>query len=235
MSPEGAGKLILVSSPIGNLGDLSPRASAALAEAEIWLVEDTRVSGRLQQHLGVKRRMIVLNEQTRAEKLRLIAGDLLRGQVLALLTDAGVPSISDPGALLVDICQEQSIPVDCIPGPSAVTTALALSGFYAQRFVFLGFLPRKASAMAEILSPYKESTMTLVFFESPHRFDDLLTACALSLGDRRYAICREMTKLHEQVWRSRLPALPTPTEVPHKGEFTIVVEGVRKHHASTED
>jgi 16S rRNA (cytidine1402-2'-O)-methyltransferase len=171
--------------------------------------------------------MRVLNEHTPVEKAVGYAHEIEIGANVALLTDAGTPVVSDPGTALVEACISLGIRVDAIPGPSAVTTALSLSGFYAQRFAFLGYAPRKPGPLRELLEPYQDSSLTLVFFESPHRFGKLLAACAESLGERRYAICRELTKAHQQVWRATLPTLPDEGEVPQKGEFTIVVEGRR--------
>jgi 16S rRNA (cytidine1402-2'-O)-methyltransferase len=222
------GALTVVATPIGNLGDLSPRAAAALAEAEVWFVEDTRVSGKLQSHLGIKRPMRVLNEHTTEQRAAQYADEVAGGARAALLTDAGTPAVSDPGADLVSLCLERGVEVDSIPGPSAVTTALSLSGFYAQRFAFLGYPPRKPGPLRELLEPYAESPLTLVLFESPHRVGKLLAECAESLGERRYAVCRELTKAHQQVWRSRLPGLPDETDLPQKGEVTVVLEGHRR-------
>lgn len=227
--------LTLIATPIGNLGDLSPRAEKRLREAEVWFVEDTRVSGKLQAHFGLHIPMKVLNEHTGESKLAGYAEELEAGIDAAVLTDAGCPGISDPGARLVDLCREAGIPVESIPGPSAVTNALMLSGFFAQRFAFLGYLPRNPGDQKAILAPFSESPMTLVLFESPFRAEKLLETLHQVLGSRRYAFCREMTKLHQQVYRSRLPNKPTAKEVPAKGEFTVVVEGVRRRDRSEED
>jgi 16S rRNA (cytidine1402-2'-O)-methyltransferase len=220
-------QLTLVATPIGNLGDLTPRAIEALSSADFWLVEDTRVSGKLQSHLGIKKPMRVLNEHStpaQVERYR----DELRDQRAALITDGGAPGVSDPGALLVDFCHEDGLEVDVIPGPSAVIAALMASGFYAQRFAFLGFLGRKPGPMRQELMPFADSPYTLVLFESPFRIDKLLEACADALGNRRYAVCRELTKAHQQIFRQRLPIIPNEREVPRKGEFTLVVEGKRR-------
>ena len=220
--------LVLVATPIGNLGDLSPRAAEALSNADLWIVEDTRVSGKLQAHLGIKKPMKVLNEHTPESKLESYAAEIVEGRKAALLTDAGCPGISDPGAMLVDLCFEAGIEVDAIPGPSAVTTALMLSGFFAQRFAFLGYLPRKPGEQKSILQEFRDSPLTLVLFESPFRTEKLLGTLADVLGSRRYAICREMTKVHQQVYRNRLPDKPKEGENPSKGEVTVVVEGMRR-------
>lgn len=220
--------LTLVATPIGNLGDLSPRAVAALEAADLWLVEDTRVSGKLQAHLGLRKPMRVLNEHTSERQIRAIVAELTGETAAVLLTDGGSPTISDPGSRICDLCHEAGVAVDAIPGPSAVTTALMLSGFFAQRFCFLGFLGRKSGAIRVELRAFAESPLTLVLFESPHRVGTLLTAAFEELGPRRFTICREMTKIHEQTYRSRLPGVPTEQELPAKGEVTVVIEGRRK-------
>ncbi len=225
---ETAGRLTLVATPIGNLGDLSPRAQEALAAADAWIVEDTRISGKLASHLGLKKPMRVLNDHTAPYQIERYRDELAKGLSAALLTDGGTPAISDPGAILTDLCHTAGIPVEGIPGPSAVATALMLSGFFAQRFAFLGFLGRKAGDIRKELTPFAESPLTLVLFESQHRIEPLLEVAHEALGTRRYAICRELTKAHEQVYRNVLPNTPTESEVPRKGEFTIVVEGRRR-------
>lgn len=219
--------LTVVATPIGNLGDLSPRAAQALKDATVWFVEDTRVSGKLQSHLAIKRPMRVLNEHTSQARVAQYALEVSNCELAVVLTDAGTPAVSDPGAELVQACLELGVEVDAVPGPSAVTTALALSGFYAQRFAFLGYPPRKPGPLRQLLEPYRDSPLTLVLFESPHRVGKLLAACSEALGERRYAICRELTKAHQQVWRGRLPEAPSEDRVPYKGEVTLAVEGRR--------
>lgn len=221
------GSLTIVATPIGNLGDLSPRASRALAEADFWIVEDTRVSGKLQSYLGIKKPMRVLNDHTSPDKVAHYAHEVSQEKAAVLLSDAGTPVVSDPGTELVHACLVLGVEVDAVPGPSAVTAALALSGFYAQRFVFLGYPPRKPGPIKALVGPYRDSPLTLVFFESPHRVGKLLAACAEALGERRFAVCRELTKSHQQVWRGTLPAVPSESEVPYKGEVTLVLEGRR--------
>jgi len=222
------GSLTLVATPIGNLSDLSPRASDALSNAQVWFVEDTRVSGKLQSHLNLRKPMRVLNDHTSPEQIQKYLEEVRSGAHAAVLTDGGSPVVSDPGAILCDLCHEAGIPVYGIPGPSAPILALTLSGFFGQRFVFLGFLPRKPGDIRSELSPFAESPLTIVLFESQFRIGPLLEAAHSVLGERRYAICREMTKAHEQVFRGRLPYVPSEAEVPRKGEFTIVIEGRRK-------
>lgn len=231
-STGGPGRLTLVATPIGNLGDLSPRAVEALGAADWWIVEDTRISGKLAAHLGLKKPMRILNEHTSEARICEYGDQIADGSSVALITDGGCPGISDPGAHLADLCREAGVAVAAVPGPSAVTTALMLSGFYAQRFAFLGFLPRKSGAMRSEFQPFADSPMTLVVFEAAPRIEKLLEAAAEVLGERRYAVCRELTKAFEQVWRARLPEVPTVTAVPRKGEFTIVFEGRRRPNAA---
>jgi 16S rRNA (cytidine1402-2'-O)-methyltransferase len=219
--------LTLVATPIGNLGDLSPRAGEALTEADVWFVEDSRITSRLAAHLGVKRPMRLVTDHSADAALLRYVQELATSRGV-LVTDGGAPGVSDPGARLCDLCHEAGVMVDAIPGPSAVITALMLSGFYAQRFAFLGFLGRKHGPMVADLSMFANSPLTLVLFESPHRFRELLKAASEALPERRYAICRELTKLHQQVYRSQLPLIPDEAAVPAKGEITVVIEGLRR-------
>lgn len=207
---------------------MSPRFVAALTDASFWIVEDTRISSKLAFHLGLKKPMKVANDHTEDGKLNALLDMIEEGAHAVLMSDGGAPAISDPGSRLVDLARQREIEVDAIPGPSAVTDALMLSGFYAQRFAFLGFLGRSAGDIRKELAPFKDSPYTLVLFESPHRFRKLLQVSAEILGLRRYAVCRELTKLNQQVFRDVLPNIPSETAVPAKGEVTIVIEGVRK-------
>lgn len=219
---------MLVATPIGNLSDLSARAIEALSTADIWFVEDSRISGKLQSHLDIRKSMRVLNDHTKLEQIERYVEEIQGGSRAAVLTDGGTPVVSDPGAILCDLCHDAGVPVEAIPGPCAPILALSLSGFFGQRFAFLGFLPRKPGEMRSELKPFADSPFTLIVFESQFRIKGFLEAAGAVLGERRYAICREMTKSHEQVFRSRLPYVPTEAEVPRKGEFTIVIEGRRK-------
>jgi 16S rRNA (cytidine1402-2'-O)-methyltransferase len=210
------------------LADLTPRARQALIDADSWLVEDTRVSGKLAAWLGVKKRMRLVTDHSSDSALTAIIAEAQRGERFALLTDGGAPGISDPGARLTDLAYEAGLLVDIAPGVSAPTAALSLSGFYAQRYAFLGFLPRKPGPMAKEFEPFRDSPYTLVVFESPHRIDALLKVAYEALGARRYVICRELTKMHQQAYRQTLPQIPTEAEMPRKGEITVVFEGLRR-------
>jgi len=231
----GEGKLTLIATPIGNLSDLSPRAIEALGAADFWLVEDSRVSGKLQSHLGIRKSMRVLNDHTGAVAIGKYLAEIQAGASAAVVTDGGSPVVSDPGSLLCAACHEAGIEVDAIPGPSAVTTALMISGFFAQRFAFLGFLGRKPGAIRSELEPFRESPITLVLFESPFRFESLLRVAYEVLGSRRYAICREMTKIHQQVFLAEMPIIPGVEQVPRKGEVTIVIEGMRRNRLAADE
>ncbi|MEQ1821851.1 MAG: 16S rRNA (cytidine(1402)-2'-O)-methyltransferase [Fimbriimonadaceae bacterium] len=225
-------RLVLVATPIGNLQDLSARAIQTLKDCDLWIVEDTRVSGKLQTVLEIKKPMRVLNEHTNDAKVSALAKEVEAGVSCALLTDGGCPSISDPGARLVDACAQLGIEIDSIPGPSAVTNALALSGFFAQRFAFLGFPARKPGDIRELFRPFAESSLTLAFFESPFRYRKTLAIAAEVLGDRRAVICREMTKLHQEIIRLDLTFLAEMRDIGEKGEFTIVIEGRRRNRVA---
>lgn len=225
---EGAGKVILIASPLGNLGDLSQRAIETLQTCDFCIAEDTRVSSKLLHHVGAKKPLVVLNEHTQPAKMQQYLDRVAQGETVAVLSDGGTPCISDPGAIFVDLARERGLEVDAIPGPSAVTLALMLSGFFAQRFVFLGFLGRKAGDIRKELEPYVDSTLTIVLFESPYRVEALCRVAAEALPGRRVAICRELTKLHQQVVVTTLENFPSESEMPRLGEFTVVIEGKRR-------
>jgi 16S rRNA (cytidine1402-2'-O)-methyltransferase len=225
---EDRGRLTLVATPIGNLSDLSPRAIEALGAAQFWIVEDSRISGKLASYLELKKPMRVMNDHTAQVQIERLAKEIENGAHAALITDGGAPAVSDPGAILSDLCHQSGVSVQGVPGPSAPILALMLSGFFAQRFAFLGFLGRKAGAIRGELAAFADSPLTLVLFESPHRIDTLISAAHDALGPRRYAICRELTKMHEQVHRDVLPNMPDEQKLPRKGEITVVIEGRRR-------
>lgn len=189
--------------------------------------EDTSVGARLLSAHGLRRSVTRLDEHASAAKIDGVLQHALDGKTVVYFSDAGTPGVSDPGPALVDRAYELGIEVDALPGPSAATTALMLSGFYAQRFVFLGFLPRKPGAMRSELLPYAESTTTLVFLGAPTRVTKALEVALETLGDRRAAICREMTKAHQEVLRSKISELITQGSK-FKGECTVVLEGRRR-------
>lgn len=201
-----------------------------MTSADILACEDTSVGARLLAANGVRRSIQRLDEHAPEHRIHALLDDVEGGKSLAYFSDAGTPGVSDPSVALVDAAYARGLAVDVVPGPSAVLSALALSGFYAQRFVFLGFLPRKAGAMASEFTPYAESTTALVFFEAPTRLTKALKTALESLGDRRVAVCREMTKLHQEVVRARLSELILQDRA-FKGECTVVLEGMRRNVA----
>jgi 16S rRNA (cytidine1402-2'-O)-methyltransferase len=222
------GVLVLVGTPIGNLGDLTPRAAEALRSAETICCEDTRRTGRLLQHAGVERpRLVVVNDHTEAREVPGVVARLGRGERVAVVSDAGMPGISDPGERLVRAAVAAGHAVEVVPGPSAALAALVTSGLPAGRFVFEGFLPRKGSGRTERLGAVASEPRTIVLYEAPHRLArtvaDLVEACG---PDRRVAVARELTKLHEEVWRGSLgDALAWARAAPPKGEIVLVLEG----------
>lgn len=223
----GVGRLVIVATPIGNLGDLSERAVQALATVDLVLAEDTRRTRKLLTHAGISAKLLSYHRDNETKRLDGLIGRMTAGESLALVSDAGVPLISDPGAVLVGACIDRGIPVECVPGPSAVTAALVLSGLKADRFVFEGFLPRSKGARRKHLQCLAEETRTIVLFEAPHRVRQMLADASQILGgERKCAVCRELTKLHEEVWRGSLgDALAHFEATEPRGEFVIVISG----------
>lgn len=221
-----SGTLYLIATPIGNLGDLSPRAAATLEAADFVAAEDTRVTMKLLSHLGLKKSMVSYHEYNKASAGPAILARLLAGESCALATDAGTPAISDPGEDLVRLCAENGVAVQAIPGCCALISALAVSGLPTGRFVFEGFLPVNKGERRERLQNLLGEERTLIFYEAPHRLrttlDDLLSA----FGDRNAALCRELTKLHEDVMRITLSrAAAWYRENEPRGEYVLVVSG----------
>jgi len=223
-----SGALVLVATPIGNMGDLSPRARDELVRADVVACEDTRRTGRLLELAGIGRRpLLVINDHTEASRVRDVVERVARGERVAVVTDAGMPGISDPGERLVRAVAAAGHPVEVVPGPSAVVSALVVSGMPAGRFVFEGFLPRKGSGRAGRLDALSTEPRTVVLYEAPHRLAstlaDLARACG---GARRVALVRELTKLHEEVWRGTLiDAIAHVDLVEPRGEHVVVLEG----------
>ena len=221
------GTLYVVGTPIGNLGDLSPRARDTLETVDFIAAEDTRVTLKLLNHFDIKKPLVSYFEHNRREKGELIVSRLLAGENCALVTDAGMPAISDPGEDLVDLCHLNGIPVCAVPGPTAFATALALSGLPVGRFTFEGFLSvNKPSRRAHLQSLETESR-TMVFYEAPHKLIRTLHDLFEAFGDRRIALVREITKIHEEVIRTSLKEALTLYDEAHppKGEFVLVVCG----------
>lgn len=218
-----AGTLYVVATPIGNLEDLTHRAARVLGEAALIAAEDTRQTRKLLSRLGLSTRTISYNEHNARHRTPTLLAALEEGDV-ALVTDAGAPGVSDPGAWLVAEAVQAGFVVVSVPGPSAVTAALAVSGFPGDAFHFLGFLPRTTKARRRALAEAYPLRATLVLFEAPHRLRAALADIAEVLGERRMAVCRELTKVHEEVFRGTVLEAIAHFEAP-RGEFTLVVEG----------
>ena len=221
------GKLCLVGTPIGNLGDMSPRALRALEEADFIAAEDTRVTLKLLNHFNIKKPLVSYYEHNARSAGERILERILAGENCALVTDAGMPSVSDPGEDLAARCAEAGVELTAVPGPCAAVTALALSALPAGRFCFEGFLSTSGRSRREHLESLKGERRTMVFYEAPHKLVKTLEDLCAAFGPgRRIALCREMTKLHEEVVRSSLgEAAALYAETPPRGEFVLVVEG----------
>lgn len=223
-----AGTLYLVSTPIGNLSDLSERAVKVLSEVDFIAAEDTRNSARLLAYLDVHRPMVSYFEHNKRERGEQIAARLSAGESCALITDAGTPAISDPGEDLVALCAERGIPVSAVPGPVASVTALTLSGLPTGRFCFEGFLSVNKAERRARLAELQSEPRTMLFHEAPHKLRATLDDLALAFGgDRKIALCRELTKLNEEVLRMTLAqAVDYYRSVEPRGEFVLVVDGL---------
>ena len=235
-----AGMLYLVPTPIGNLGDVSIRCRETLEQADFIAAEDTRVTMKLLNHLGIKKSLVSYFEHNKAAKGNVILERILAGETCALVSDAGSPAISDPGEELVKQCAEAGVTVCAIPGPCAVITALSISGQATGRFCFEGFLSTAKKSRREHLESLKSETRTMVFYEAPHKLLATLEDMAIVFGgDRPISLCRELTKLHEEVVRTTLSeAVSLYTEQPPRGEFVLVVAGapeIQKEEATPED
>lgn len=224
-----AGKLYIVGTPIGNLGDLSPRAVETLRAADFIAAEDTRVTVKLLNHFEISTPMTSYHEHNLRERGEYIMERIENGESCALVTDAGMPAISDPGEDLVRLAHSHGIRVETVPGPTAMATALALSGMNVGRFCFEGFLTTVKSNRFKRLESLKAEERTLVFYEAPHKLMNTLKDMLSFFGDREIALCKELTKLHESVFKTTLSgAIAHYSEVPPKGEFVLVVSGAEK-------
>ena len=238
LSAMSNGALVLVATPIGNLDDLSARAAAALAAADAIACEDTRRTGRLLAHLGISTpKLLVANGHTARDLAPEVVRRVGAGERVVVVSDAGMPGISDPGEALVRAVLDAGLAVDVIPGPSAADSALVISGLPTGRFVFEGFLPRKGSGRRERLAEVAAEQRTIVLYEAPHRLartlTDLVEACG---GERRVALLRELTKLHEEHWRGTLAeALARTDEVAPRGEYVVVLDGAAPAEPADDD
>lgn len=220
------GKLYLVPTPIGNLKDITLRALEVLQEADFVAAEDTRQTLKLLNHFNIKKSLISyhkFNEQNKSDKIIEI---LEQGKNIALVSDAGTPGISDPGSVIVSRCIEKNIPFEVLPGATAITTALVYSGLDTTKFLFRGFLPRENKDRKPIISELLSCQETLIFYEAPHRLLDTLSFLEKELGNRKIAVCRELTKLYQEIYRGTLSeAVEYFVENKPRGEFVLVVEG----------
>lgn len=223
-----SGKLYLVGTPIGNLGDLSPRALDALRNADFIAAEDTRVTMKLLNHFEIKKPLVSYYEHNKYASGAKILDRILDGETCALVTDAGMPAISDPGEELVKLCAGEGVEVLVVPGPAALVSAVALSALPSGRFCFEGFLSTANKSRREHLESLKNEKRTMVFYEAPHKLMRTLEDMKMTFGsDRRISLCRELTKIHEQTLRTTLGgAIEHFTATPPKGEFVLVIEGV---------
>lgn len=221
------GKLYVTGTPIGNLGDFSPRAAEVLASVDFIAAEDTRVTLKLLNHFGIKKPLISYFEHNLRERGQMIVQRILAGEDCAIVSDAGMPCVSDPGEDLVRLCAEQGIEVIVIPGPSAAIAALAVSGLSTSRFTFEGFLSTNRPSRMEHLESLKTERRTMIVYEAPHKLGGTLRDLGAALGrDRRVAVCHEITKLHEEVLRMTLgEAEERFADRTLKGEYVLVIEG----------
>ena len=224
-----SGVLYLVATPIGNMSDISERAIKVLKGVDFVAAEDTRNSGKLLSGFGIKQNYITYHEHNKAESGSKIADLLCSGKSIALVTDAGMPAISDPGEDLVRLCAERDIKITCVTGACALTTALVLSGLNTRRFSFEGFLSAQSSERKSFLEKIKEDDRTLIFYEAPHKLKTTLGDMLSILGNRKIALCRELTKLNEEICRTTLSEAVEiyETKAP-RGEYVLVVEGAKK-------
>ena len=222
--------LYIVGTPIGNLSDMSPRAIDVLKNVDLVAAEDTRVFGKIASHFDIKTPRVSCHEHNERAVIGGLIEKIRGGASVAVVTDAGMPCISDPGEVLVQMCAENGIEVRVVPGPSAVVSAVALSGFPARRFTFEGFLPVQKKERAERLENLRNETAVMVFYEAPHKLKTTLSDLAAAFGDdRKIAICRELTKVHEEILRMTLAEAKEYYSVHEpKGEFVLVVHGGRK-------
>lgn len=220
------GELYIVGTPIGNLGDLSPRAAKTLEQVDFIAAEDTRVTLKLLNHLGIKKPMVSYFEHNKRERGEVITARILAGESCALVTDAGMPAISDPGEDLAALCHEKGIKINAVPGPTAFATALALSGMPGGRFCFEGFLSVNNKSRRAHLESLLAERRTMIFYEAPHKLARTLSDLYSTFGNRKIAIVREITKIHEEVIRTDLKtAAARYADGSLKGEIVLIMEG----------
>lgn len=222
----GKGKLYLVPTPIGNLKDITLRALEVLQTVDEIAAEDTRTSLKLLNHFNIKKNLFSYHKHNEQGKSLDIITKLNNGVNIALITDAGTPGISDPGSVIVEKCIEENIDFEVLPGATAITTALVYSGLDTTKFIFRGFLPRENKERNPVIEEVKNVRDTLIFYEAPHRLLNTLEYLKENLGDRKIAVCRELTKLHEEIYRGRISdSIEFFVENRPRGEFVLVIEG----------
>jgi 16S rRNA (cytidine1402-2'-O)-methyltransferase len=232
----GGGRLVLVATPIGNLGDLSPRAVEALRSADVCAAEDTRRTGRLLEHAGIHVPLVSHHEHNEDQRAVELCDRVAAGEVVAVVTDAGTPGLADPGFPIVREAVARGLQIEAIPGPAAAIHALLLSGLPMDRFAFEGFLPRKPGPRSRRLAELAADPRTLVFYVAPHRAAADLAAMVDAFGPRPAALARELTKLHEEVWRGPLGDLADRADAGGvRGEVTVVVGGAPEERAELDD
>ena len=220
------GILYVVGTPIGNLGDFSPRAVETLEKVDFIAAEDTRVTVKLLNHFGIKKPMVIYQKFNEYEQGDIIVSRLQSGESCAIVTDAGMPCISDPGETLVKLCIKADVKVEVVPGPSAVVSALAVSGLSVSRWTFEGFLSVKRTSRMEHLMELRHERRTMVFYEAPHKLLSTLKDMNSVFGERNIVVVKELTKIHETSWRGTLSeAVKYHTENPPKGEYVLVLDG----------
>lgn len=220
------GKLYLVPTPIGNLKDITLRALEVLKKVDIIACEDTRQSLKLLNHFQIKKTLISYHKHNENGKSEDIIEMILEGKSVAVISDAGTPGISDPGAILVKRCVENQIEFEVLPGATAITTALVYSGLNTDRFIFIGFLPRENKDKKKVVEGIIDRTETIIFYEAPHRIRQTLTFLRNQLGNRNISVCRELTKLHETIIRGTLDeVIELYNEENPRGEYVLVIEG----------
>jgi len=228
-----SGKLYVVGTPIGNLGDMSPRAVQTLESVDFIAAEDTRVTVKLLNHFGIKKEMLAYYEHNKNQKGNLILERILKGENCAVVSDAGMPAISDPGEDLVREAGKLGIEIESVPGPSAVITALAISGLPSGRFCFEGFLSMNKIGRRQHLSELVTEKRTMIFYEAPHKLLNTLKDMLEFFGDREITLVKELTKIHETVIHTTISAaISDYTENPPKGEFVLIVKGVKEEEES---
>ena len=230
------GKLFLVPTPIGNLKDITLRALEVLKSVDIIAAEDTRQSLKLLNHFEIKKSLISYHQHNEQGKSEEIIDRLERGENIALVTDAGTPGISDPGAIIVSRCIEKQIPFEVLPGATAITTALIYSGLDTTKFIFRGFIPRETKERKILLEEIKDVKESIIIYESPHRLLSTLDLIYNNLGNRKIAVCRELTKLHEEIIRGSIEeVIKIFEERTIKGEFVLVIEGKQQEMIEEEN